>query len=818
MLPLINNLGFESHLEIPPIHVSHLISQHPFLMGKLLENTGGSPDETYLNRAERNLKTAQEFHTSISSKIENSVSWEEFLLFLFLYGIGKKIAKDGQTSSFSPAISFELIQKGSDQDKLIESLRVLGLSPEKFRLYWEMLSYDSLPLYLSGEIHHDEALDNIYEMAANSQTDPFQFYQLFSALHLVYTASPQEHTGFGHYFLPRKIWRPSLKLSRAEQEKTEQLAHSLIQTRRGEEIFHNCLKGIRGNENTEKIAKEFIEALPKIKNFLDWMHKRMLRSTDHYVAGDKERFREIKRGFRDILLAFHFKSVILDHSLSSMEFRAALKNFRNDYLCRFSLDKVKRVIETEQKRREEENHTQSEQGAKIFLECLSKMNAKNDPEEIKTLIIENGQVLTKFLEMQDKELLRLAGQFHEKNREKYSQLVKDFQTILIYSELVPSEEIFEDVKLFFNLKIHLVLRKQIGVGLKKLCDRIEALTTSSTRSKQLMREIYDAEEVLLVEDHLLSLFPLTFLHGTNSSLLHNLPRTAFHLVSYGRLAHAGIIPYSGELGTGIEKDCINQFKISGTSLSKGTDAFHYSDDFIEKANESNLKSVIDKFLDNLTHHSTFDNIDNTSYWKRFSIVILRVRSLFPDLYIQYKDKLTAAIDDLEKKWKDFQRSNYYWQSMPKDRYCQCTARLWKLLRYTDNDKQIHFEKAKDSMESLRNALETEIPVLQEIPEELLNPYPLLLASKTVHAMQLVPSQLQEFLAHKACLLGRDIQVIGVKKENRDHLLAYLKKNGLADKVIVIEKEHFEKATKLAAFAFHYLNDTVSSKKIAKKDQ
>ncbi len=763
---------------------------------------------------ERACKTAEEFRPSIQPKIENIVSWEEFLLFLRLYPTGKKIAKNGSSSSFAAPTAFEGIQRGSDQETLIEALRRANLSPEKIRLFWEMLRYDSQNLYLKGDIHHDEALDNVYEMACNCKVDPKQFYQLLSAIHLVHSAPNQEQTGIFSL-----IWKPSLNLCRAEQEKTDQLVRSLLQAEEGERVFEECLSNVRGGEDVEEVAREFTKALPQLQSFLERMHKRMLHSTGHCEEGDRQRYREIKRGFRDILLAFHAKSLFKFSYF--MEFMAALKNFRTDYLCRFSLDKVKRAIISEQRKREEQNQAQSEQGKRVFLECQEKIRAKEDPEEIKALISANGLTLVAYLKQRNKELLQ-RHPLQQKDIDEFNQLIADFKSILVYSTLVPSEDSFEEAKLLFTIAINPIVRKQIGPALDTLESQLKALAFGEI-SKELRGKIKDTKEVVVAEDHLLALFPFTFIHGTNSALLQNLPKTAFHLVSYGRLARSGVIPYSGELATGIEKNCINQFKISGTSLSKGKDACSYSEQFNREINEENFRGILDRFLKSIEAKLNGPLLlsslyDDTSYWNRFSIGISRVRSLFPHLYQQYETRLKSAIDRMHTQWNKFKQSDANWAYMPHDRYGLCSPRFWQLLGYRSDDKQIMFGKAEHALENLKNALENDVIVVQEIPEDLRRPYPLLLASKTVHSMQLVRSQLQEFLAHKACLLGRDIQAIGVSKADRARAEIYLKKHGLEGRVELIEREDFEKAIKLTSFACNYFEDVASSRKIAKKSQ
>lgn len=716
----------------------------------------------------------------------NCVTWDEFLIFVDLYRA---------TTGFSPAIP---------QDKLIEEMKRLGLSSEKIRLFSEMLTYDSQHLYLRGDIHHDEALDNIYEIAAMCKVDPKQLYQLLTAVHLAHNPPPQ--TGLFSY-----IWKP-----KTEQDKTDKLARSLLQADEGEQIFDECLRRIRSGEDVETVARDFTKSLPQLQSFLEKMHKQMLHSTGRCNESDRQRYREIKRGFRDILLAFHAKSLFKgDYYL---EFMSALKNFRTDYLCRFSLDKVKRVIIAEQRKRDEENHALSEQGKRVFLECQENMRSKRDPEGIKDLIRANSPALVVFLKMKNKELLQRYP-LQQKEIDEFNQLIADFKALLVYSTHVPSEDIFEGVELYYKRSIELCIRKQIAPALHNLESELKALASGEV-SKELQEKIKVAKWNLVAEDRLLSLFPFNFLHGTNSALLQNLPKTAFHLVPYGRLARSGVIPYSGELASGVEKDCINQSKISGTSLSKGKDACSYSEKFNREINEENFKGILDRFLEpiesKLNKPSFFENmyIDDTSYWNSFSISVSRVRSLFPHLYEQYQERIKSVIDRMDAKWKEYQLSGHYWLKMPHDRYKVCGSRFWKLLGYnTDGDQQIIFAKAEHAIMNLKNAVEKEVIVVQEIPEDLRNPYPLLLASKTVHSMQLVRSQLQEFLAHKACLLGRDIQAIGVHKSDRERLQVYLETHGLTGKVQLIEREDFEKAIKLTSFASHYFEDVVSSKKI-----
>ncbi len=220
--------------------------------------------------------------------------------------------------------------------------------------FCEMLRYDPIAPYVRKEISFEEALDNILEMAHKSQMDPREFLTQFNSF----------------YKATQNTEIPDL----------EKFQSALNDAEEGKEIFQTLLEKVTNDETLEPL---FTNSIPKLLAFLEQTHKKMLHLTGVAQLLLKEEFRAVKRGFRDILLHrtknrnsyVNYKQVMSAQFIKSElatygtgflnffhdqqsedankdcaeKFYFELIHFRKDYLCIFSMEKVKKFVTAKQK-------------------------------------------------------------------------------------------------------------------------------------------------------------------------------------------------------------------------------------------------------------------------------------------------------------------------------------------------------------------------------------------------------------------------------------------------------------------------------------
>lgn len=352
-----------------PTSIIQVLSQHPFLhqcYSKYAQEGFSVGQHT-----QRVLELAQKYRVCFEKDIAEVVSWDEFLLFLALHDVGKGIAQENESLAFGTKLSFKEGELETTQQILITAMEMLGISPHKIRLFCEMLRYDTQGLYLPGDIQLEEAFDNILEMANNSQQDPLVFYRIFRAYHILDAAS---YPSLKPYF---EFSSKDLKYCSFYVEMDEALAKALEEVQEGRTFFEKFLQRVRRGEDPNALHHDFIAYLPQLLRFLERMHKEMLAYPEQ-----KEGYRHIKRGFRDILLYFAKSSQDLStlqalyvSSLTSVlgrrkphqlvdykldlffdnaseikgliDLRNKLIHFRKDYLCRYSTIKVENFVRKE---------------------------------------------------------------------------------------------------------------------------------------------------------------------------------------------------------------------------------------------------------------------------------------------------------------------------------------------------------------------------------------------------------------------------------------------------------------------------------------
>ncbi len=154
---------------------------------KLLDKGAGvSEGYTVRQHTKRVLTTAQKYKETFESDVLKLVEWDEFLLFLALHDIGKGNAAE---QNLPTALAFKVAELRETRAILTEVMSRYSVSPDKIDIFSAMLLYDTIGLYLKGEIGCGEAFDNILEMARSCRVDPREFFPLFQAFHAVDAAS-----------------------------------------------------------------------------------------------------------------------------------------------------------------------------------------------------------------------------------------------------------------------------------------------------------------------------------------------------------------------------------------------------------------------------------------------------------------------------------------------------------------------------------------------------------------------------------------------------------------------------------------------------
>lgn len=318
-----------------------------------------------------------------------------------------------------------------------------------------------------------------------------------------------------------------------------------------------------------------------------------------------------------------------------------------------------------------------------------------------------------------------------------------------------------------------------------------------------------------ISEKSLDLSPLmtTFVHGSNAAILPNLFKTGMHLMASGRLSSAGVVLFSGEMREGASSTGINRFKISGTSLDDAKIAYSYAAGQAYQTNKVEEVNTLELFFNELSrrlkyHSSLFSSeydAAETFEWARVSTAILRLRALDSELYKVFEEKLKNFIAQLESDFNSFKLTDAYKKNMPKKLDPEGTLGYL----YQDDYWLKIFQRTEKTLNILRKALDEEIIIPKGIEEAIKNPYPLIFGSTTLHTYMASSS---ERCAQKASLLGKDIQIIYVSEKDKDHLSAFLKDNGIENKVTLADINELDYAYALNQLALPYFIDFISAKK------
>jgi len=303
--------------------IIQVLSEHPKLRECFAMDSGNGFEEckTIGKHTQRVVDNALKFRAGLEENVCKLVLWEEFLLFLALHDIGKGIAVEKDRNFPAPTpMRCKEAELVISQDILGQVMSTLDIPAEKVNIFKQLLAYDLQGPFLLYAIDTDEMFDKFTEMAHRCGVDPTALFRLYQAYHKVDAASYPNLRGDFQYSAT------SIDYFSMYQDRNEQLEAVFRQAAQGEKIFRSLLQ--RGNISQEG---ELIDFQADLCRFLDKKHKEMLLSPEN-----KQEFRQIKR---------EFKSLCANHRLPGLEDK--LVQFRKDYLCRFSIDKVASGIQKE---------------------------------------------------------------------------------------------------------------------------------------------------------------------------------------------------------------------------------------------------------------------------------------------------------------------------------------------------------------------------------------------------------------------------------------------------------------------------------------
>ncbi len=290
-----------------------------------------------------------------------------------------------------------------------------------------------------------------------------------------------------------------------------------------------------------------------------------------------------------------------------------------------------------------------------------------------------------------------------------------------------------------------------------------------------------------------NLLKLTWLHGTRA-----LKTTNGVFIPTGWLRQVGIVPFTGELKFGSGESGINQNELSGTFLDNSSCAQDYSNSFSFSLTVE-LKSLNEIYELNL---NSIYNLGITSY--KISGIVSAIDKIFAwdhDTFTKdHKQKLFDKIKALKNELRGLEA------------YTPVELYNWHDDCYTSQHREV--KAALSHIEQLLNKKgSTALSELQK--EDILNSFPSVVGSYTLlsHPFSF-DDRSGEYTVHGAAELGKDLQVIFVKKEDAAKAKDFLTAKGLSDKVKIYSFEQLEHATALNKVISPHLADIFSSKKMA----
>lgn len=589
----------------------------------------------------------------------------------------------------------------------------LNLNNDTDEIIKELNDLEIINLYINDFISIDTAYDNILEKSRNCGIDPITFLKKANA------------------FL-----KANSNLEKKHLIKINELGIQIQKTIEGEKLFQEFEKMIHVDKPSSKSQRFFIQHIDKLKLFLSSKHKEMLALPNRKDKQKQNEYRHINRTFRDFFIVL-------------AKIQKDIKNVKNSY---------DRILEGSFGR---QDHTKAPSSWMFF----SIKNAKLDT-------VYNIQA---FID----ELMN----FRKNYKCRYS-----------------------------IDKVKKAIEKEIA-GIRNnsnLFDYYDCFSKTKDMHKAIKKKTIE------INDLNLSLLKMTFMHGTNSFILENLPRCQMKLMPIGHLVHKGIVPLSGELKEGaiLQKDIIKNSEISSTTLDDGGRSFSYAEEENFHPDINKEKRYIDELLEIIRSYKSFF-VDEyrcavTLYWPKYCIAILRLRLMDKQFFTEIEEELRKGIDALKTSFEHFKTTVNYSNLMP----TALDPNQQFGYAWHDDYWFKHFKKTEQVLATLKEVLDNSLLPIEK-RDSTSPPYPIIFGSMNIHTKWRDINDNLERRTQKFCQLGKEIETVFVNEKNKNEFSKYLKTHNLENKVSVIDNKILKEAFLLNQLASHYLADFASCKKLSK---
>lgn len=322
-----------------------------------------------------------------------------------------------------------------------------------------------------------------------------------------------------------------------------------------------------------------------------------------------------------------------------------------------------------------------------------------------------------------------------------------------------------------------------------------------------------------------SLLEFTFLHGTNSTLLPNLPLTDYHLLPTGTLQSLSIVPLSGELLSGVQKYGINHMSLSGVNLRLLP---ILKEKYIKPAlGQDELLSCLQKTISELNRWGMraddllicspedirFEGERVSILFTKASFMIRQIRILQMSLNCYEDDVLSNLFSQMlmlcnrtQNAFGAYQLTPNYYRHMPETDN--------PLYGWHDGCYKMNFEQFEYAVKSAKDALsrpidKNSLPHVEDF--DCLEGFPIVLASKTALTSG---EHLIEVLSHRPLQLGHDIKDIFVEMQHTERMRAWLIRHHLDHKITVHDMSRLDEMHEQYTDRQEYFHKMLSQKIVA----
>lgn len=694
-----------------------MLTRHPELSCYYALDAGVSEGYTIREHTALVLDVAHQFRAQFASNVCRHVSWKEFIFFLAFHDLGKGTAKPSQNDALSSSLTFKENELRSTQRLLVKYMEQFKLDPKKIALFKALLLHDTQGLFLKDEITDNDVIDHIYKLSSQCGMRPLHFYQMLVTFHMIDAAS---YPGLRQAIFCERNGRLSYRPEKRKM--TQRIYKKLVMAEKGEQAFQDLLRH-KGKIPPNQLKAGFSASLPALKLFLEREHKAMLRENASQAKIAK--YKKIKKGFRDLLLYF---ARTLPNNLTP-------KQLAQEYA--------------------EATHHLLGSGV---------LNQRNT--NLSELLIEQFEI--------------------EDDRVKFKELLTELMHFR------------RNYLCRFSVR---KVRAEAGHWLRRIANNNEDVTNYFGDYLEWAAKFKPDPSHPLTE----SLIRITFLHGTNASLLPNLLMTDLQLIPTGRLLKMGVTPLSGELREGANG--VNRYHLSGANLDLGYRALSYSENTLFHVNQNSILKTVNNFLKTISERAArpwcktifndqYDIVGST-FVPNNILAVKRLRMFYPEEYQRLLPTLQATLLALETDWEAFKKTDEYSRSLK----AGASRQYW----------QPHIENVEKAIALLRQVMTEPLHVPQSAANAIRDPFPIIFGSNTLHTNLHMSEDEQP--SHGAMRLGTDLQYAFVMPKDRPKMIRFLRENDLEANMQVLEMDDLRKAIVINVLAAHYFADIVSRYKM-----